>query len=505
MFVTPVMFGQTIDTQAAGSIEGEQIRRLMEAVAAQSKQIAAQQARIEALEAGLAEQRDFMAKLEGREPKYLASRPSSGSTPSDATTEDSSETEVASLEPTQAPARNEAQAPPPGERTLASDALIREQREQPYKAAPKRWFEKISVRGYLQFRENNLINTNKEYVCDQCDKSIGNDEGFFLRRMRIVFSGDISDHVSFYLQPDFASSSGSSLNYAQLRDAYFDLSFDKEKAHRIRVGQSKVPYGFEILQSSQNRLDLDRTDALNSAAQNERDLGIFYYWAPAAIRARFSELTSSGLKGTGDYGVFGAGVYNGTGPNTSSNNKYFHTVARGTYPFKLENGQFIEVSLQGYMGKYTVPSVSANTGGQKDFLYNDQRLAVSFILYPQPFGFQAEYNWGTGPQYNPQRNYIEQHPLNGGYALLSYRKVFPRNVVLIPYSRFQYYNGGKKFELDARRYLIVEGDFGLEVQFGKYFEVTPQYQYGDRMFVDAANPVNRQLGSLLRLQMQFNY
>jgi hypothetical protein len=37
------------------------------------------------------------------------------------------------------------------------------------------------------------------------------------------------------------------------------------KEYRVRIGQSKVPYGFENLQSSQNRLSLDRNDALNSA------------------------------------------------------------------------------------------------------------------------------------------------------------------------------------------------------------------------------------------------
>jgi hypothetical protein len=56
------------------------------------------------------------------------------------------------------------------------------------------------------------------------------------------------------------------------------LSFDAKKEFRVRVGQSKVPYGFENL-SSQNRLTLDRNDALNSAVANERDLGAFFYWA----------------------------------------------------------------------------------------------------------------------------------------------------------------------------------------------------------------------------------
>jgi hypothetical protein len=27
---------------------------------------------------------------------------------------------------------------------------------------------------------------------------------------------------------------------------YFDLSFDAKKEYRVRIGQSKVPYGFEI-------------------------------------------------------------------------------------------------------------------------------------------------------------------------------------------------------------------------------------------------------------------
>ena len=68
----------------------------------------------------------------------------------------------------------------------------------------------------------------------------------------LVFSGDINDYVSLYLQPDFASSVSSSIdnqNFAQLRDAYADLAFDKKHEYRIRAGQSKVPFGWENLQS----------------------------------------------------------------------------------------------------------------------------------------------------------------------------------------------------------------------------------------------------------------
>ncbi len=54
-------------------------------------------------------------------------------------------------------------------------------------------------------------------------------------------------------------------------------------------------------------------------------------------------------------------------------------------------------------------------------------------------------------------------------------------------------------------YLVREGEVGIEAEFGKYFEPTLQYQYGDRTFEDAGKPNNREKGSLLRLQLQFNY
>lgn len=71
----------------------------------------------------------------------------------------------------------------------------------------------------------------------------------------------MSDRLSLYFQPDFASTvtSGSdSIQFAQIRDAYADVFLDDERVHRIRIGQSKVPYGWENLQSSSNRLPLDR-------------------------------------------------------------------------------------------------------------------------------------------------------------------------------------------------------------------------------------------------------
>jgi len=497
------IFCQTQNGLDPPTSEREEIHRLNERIAAQDGQLAEQQKRINNLESGLAEQKALINRLLQSSETALASRGSE----QDAILLATHAKALMNGEPSVQPAvmRTEQQQSSSTSEVQAQ-ALKNEQKEQPFAKEPRLWFNKYSIRGYMQLRESNVINTNSKYVCDQCDKGFGPNDKFFLRRMRFVFSGNVTDRMSIYLQPDFASSTSDTNNIVQLRDAYFDVALDSEKKNRFRAGLSKLPYGFDNLQSSQNRLDMDRDDAINSCCSNERDIGVIYYWARPNIRERFAELVSSGLKGSGDYGEFGFGMYNGETLNITSANEHFHYVSRYTYPFKLRNGQFAETSVQGYWGKYTVPKLSSGTITKNDeALYDDNRIAVSLIVYPQPIGFQTEYNWGTGPEYNPANHTIEQKALNGGYALLNYRARPFRWVILHPYSRLTYYDGGKKFEQDARKYRVIEGDLGVEMQFGKAFEFTPQYQHGYRLFEDGGKPNNEQKGTLLRVQLQYNY
>ena len=367
-----------------------------------------------------------------------------------------------------------------------------------------KWYDQIAIRGYTQVRYNRLFETNDALKCEQCDKSWGSG-GFFIRRMRIIFSGNVHERVYIYIQPDFASSpSAGSNNFAQLRDAYFDLSLDKKKEYRFRIGQSKVPFGFENLQSSQNRLPLDRNDALNSAVSNERDLGVFFYWAPAKTRKLFTSLVNDGLKGSGDYGVFGIGAYNGQTANKADLNKNLHVVARLSYPIEFL-GQIIEPGIQGYTGKYIVDSRTVGVKGPNaDFSFTDERVAASFVLYPKPFGIQAEYNVGRGPEFNKVTDSIETKKLQGGYVTLSYMLKFKKQII-IPFLRTQHYEGGKKHETDARSYTVTENELGIEWQPIKNFEFVAMYTISDRRFEDFKLQNNDQKGSLLRLQAQFNF
>ena len=368
------------------------------------------------------------------------------------------------------------------------------------------WSDKITIRGYTQVRNNRLFESNSDLVSEQGDKSIGNKQGFFIRRMRIIFFGQLSDNVYFYIQPDFASSASStSLHFGQLRDAYFDVSLDKKREFRFRIGQSKVPYGFENLQSSQNRLPFDRNDALNSAVSNERDLGVFFMYCPKKVRELYSSFVNDGLKGSGDYGIFSFGLYNGQVANKPELNNNSHIVSRLTYPIKLGN-QIIEPGIQAYSGMWVMPKdqITITTKIAKSYEYLDQRYAASLVLYPKPFGIQAEYTIGKGPEYDAGKDSILTKDLKGGYVTLSYIIKIKKHII-IPFVRASTYQGGKKHELDARSYRVDEIESGIEYQPFKNFEFTAAYLYSDRTTSDRTKENNYQFGSLLRLQAQLNF
>lgn len=372
-------------------------------------------------------------------------------------------------------------------------------------AADKKWYDKFAIRGYAQLRYNRLLETNPDLGCEQCDKSWGRGGGFFLRRVRVIFFGQISPRVYFYIQPDFASSIGNSLNMGQLRDAYFDVGIDRKNEFRVRIGQSKIPYGFENMQSSSNRLPLDRADGTNSGLKNERDAGVMFYWAPTKVREMFSMFNRTGLKGSGDYGVVGLGVYSGQTANSPELNDQPHVVARVSYPFEVGT-QIIEPGIQAYKGMYQLPSSNLSDGvkyvASKNYV--DERVAASFVLYPQPFGIQAEYNIGRGPEFNKVTDSIETQSLSGGYATLCY-KIDAGSHRIYPFTRIQYYEGGKKHERDARSYKVNELELGVEWEPIRQFELVVMYTISSRRYEDFIRQNNFQTGNLLRIQAQLNF
>lgn len=377
---------------------------------------------------------------------------------------------------------------------------------EPEKPKETPWYEKLKVRGYSQFRYNRLpsFNANDRLVNAQGDRYIGKGNGFGIRRARVILYGDVHERVSVYLQTDFASVVDGTLHVANVRDWYTDLFFDKAKTFRLRVGQSKVPFGFENLQSSQNRLPLDRNDALNSAVKDERDMGVYLYWAPAEIRKRFKHLVDGGLKGSGDYGVVGIGAFNGQTANRPALADHMHGILRVTWPFLLGE-QFLELGGGGYYGKYRV-AVSDDRDYAGD--HKDARGFATVVLYPQPFGLVLEGNYGVGPERDKRASsddliVVDERKIYGGYAQVMFKidDVLGTDA-LIPFARATYYRGGKKFETNAPGYLVKEIELGVEWQIMKPLEVVLAYDLAERT---SSSTHLREKGHITRVQLQVNY
>jgi hypothetical protein len=386
----------------------------------------------------------------------------------------------------------------------------------------KLWYDKLTLRGYAQVRISDVMHMEDGSFQPQlpADASIANNQNFLIRRARLIVSGDVHEHLGVYLQPEFAANiqgAADSNQYVQIRDWYSDLYIDTTKVHRLRIGQSKIPFGWENLQSSSNRIPLDRNDAMNTASRNERDIGVFYYWTPEGAQDFFKYVIDEGLKGSGNYGVFGFGLYNGQGGSFIEQNDTLHAVARLTIPGCFANGQRYELGMQGYRGNYGVlTSPIAPQGIGAAVLPTsppggiiDEKLGWSAIYYPQPFGFQTEWTVGRGPALNDAQNEIVERSVQGGYVQMMYQTKGDYGT-LFPFVRYNYYQGGFKWERNAPWSHNDEWEFGLEWQFIPAAELTTQFTFTDRTNTSARSQANTLSygqfeGSFVRFQFQFNY
>ncbi len=327
-----------------------------------------------------------------------------------------------------------------------------------------KWYDRLSIRGYLQVRYTSLLDEdNTPNLNVPNDRSVNEAETIIVRRGRVILSGDVTDRLFVYVQADFAGSTGAPDQAVQMRDFYADIALDAAREFRIRPGVSKVPFGWVNLQSSQNRGPLERPDALNSAVEGERDYGAFFYWAPASVRDLLRDLVRSGCKGSGDYGVIGFGPYSGQGLNRSDQNGELHWVARASYPFLVGEQQVLELGVMGYFGDF-VPSTQAVGGVTPTFDdggVRDERIGVTAVWYPQPFGLEAEWVWGNGPELSDDGTRITSEYLQGGYVQASWLHRDAQGT-WFPFVRWNYFDGSRKFARNAPKDDVNEFDLGVE-------------------------------------------
>jgi hypothetical protein len=383
-----------------------------------------------------------------------------------------------------------------------------------------RWYERISMFGYGMFRYNNTSNGELRTYHDASvgDKNNGAQPGFFFRRIRWVVTGQVSEHVSFFIQPDLASNVSGNTHVLSMRDAYGDWNFDKDKEYRLRVGLQRVPCSFDNWQASRVRMAIDRADATNSCAQSERDMGVSFMWTPKVAQQRFKQMLDY-MYGPGDYGVFHIQVYNGQGLNQPEANADKHVGARLSWPFELPGGRLLEVGMNAMQGQFVVNmgtaaagttlfsfNESGNTGARS---YRDERLNWYIYYPPQPWGFIAEYTIGRGPERQANGRVTDKNSLYGGYVQGHYQWKYSDVGLANFYVRWQKYYGGLKFQTGAPNDNMEETELGVAWQPDPQWEFTTAYTFTNRMNVFRTDPgtataPGRQFdtyGNLLRFQL----
>ncbi|TAK94999.1 MAG: porin [Verrucomicrobia bacterium] len=141
----------------------------------------------------------------------------------------------------------------------------------------------IRFRGLVQLDSRTFINDNPS--------SLGND-GFFLRRARLIFEGTVFRDFDFALVPEFGG-----IGTPSILDAYLSYRYAPEL--QLRAGKFKQPVGLERLQSDNWTFFVER--GFPSQLTADRDLGLMLH---------------------GDVGdgllTYAAGVFNGIGDNRSA-------------------------------------------------------------------------------------------------------------------------------------------------------------------------------------------
>jgi hypothetical protein len=395
-----------------------------------------------------------------------------------------------------------------------NENLVAEQRV--VKTAPQKaktsWYDSVSVNGYLQLRDSFMLGHDGAEWFHPSDRSVDEDESLLLRRGRIAIKFTPRPDLEIFFQPDLSSKPGPGDYSIQLRDLYADYFPEQNRGFRFRFGQMIIPYGFVNLQSSRRRGPLERPEALNSGAEGERDLGVFFMYSPVEAQKRFSELTKSWYKGSGDHGVWSLGLYNGQGLNRSDRNGEPHIAARWSYPYLVANKYFLEPSISTFLGRYvptTMPlELTDQTTVTPEFADDgivDYRSAVGLVLHPNPLGFEFEWNGGKGPELTEDLARIESRSLQGGYFLLNYKTDLLTKTV-IPFIRWHLYEGGRKFAVNSPRVKVNELNLGSEVFLNDLLKITTEYSYVWRRTNSAVFPYQDLTdGHRLALQLQANY
>ncbi|MBM3473969.1 MAG: hypothetical protein FJX75_11930 [Armatimonadetes bacterium] len=266
----------------------------------------------------------------------------------------------------------------------------------------KSWTDTVKVSGYGQVRW--------QHSPDADDP----DNVFSLRRARLKITANPTERVEGQFEV-----SGDDTEMG-ITDAWLQYQLDDAGEWRVRGGQQRIPFGFEVPQPTQSVIPLELSWVGRTMFPGLRDLGTVVYWTSPEDRARFEEAKKTDL-GTGDYGNVAIGLFNGQGMSEPEANSSKSLCVRLAKPFSVD-GHYAEGGVSYWTGKFHSDAAAADL--------DDNLLGVHVYVPPHPIGLQAEY-------YNGE---TEGDDINGFYAMGLWK---PREDGTA-FVRYDEYNGPRK-------------------------------------------------------------
>jgi hypothetical protein len=237
--------------------------------------------------------------------------------------------------------------------------------------------KKHKLDGYVQFRYED-------------DDATAGKEQFVVRRARFNVRGPANDRVSYRVefQLDAKESGKGRGSKVQLRTAYADYTVPKG---RIRVGQAKIPWGYELLESVPKLWTSERAVFMDRLFPNQRDIGVQWSYRRSSNAPQLD-----------------LGIFNGTGINANDNNDRKNVMARVDFP--VANGT---VALSSYVGK----------DGDGLAATDQDRHGVSAQLAWRKAEFMGEFVTGKDRGHDVRGWYAQiGHPLAGDRPNLLFAK-----------------------------------------------------------------------------------
>lgn len=330
----------------------------------------------------------------------------------------------------------------------AKEAAVPRPTEAPKKKA---WYDTVKVSGYAQGRF--------QYYPDypNADRKTHSSE-FLVRRARFKFTFEPDDLTHVVVEPDLGEGK------VEVRDVYVQRWIGAERTFSFRLGQQKIPFGFETPQSSSVRLPFERNYLAANMFPGERDTGLVFFYTDPDDHHLFDASRKTAF-GVGDYGNIAVGFLNGQGRNQPEINSSKHFVIRVAKPFSLgDAGRYAEIGASYWRGRY----VSKWDSNSESF--RDELLGFHLFLEPRPFGLQAEYYTGE----------TEGADLDGWYAMGMFRTGRRGTLFL----RYEDYEGRRKGRGPDYIFDRSRTGVGYAHQIDDHNRLTVEYDF-ER--VDAAN------------------